>query len=279
MNSKRPKPSESVVRADAQQKRRGAIPWWQHAVVVLGLLVANLGLYRGTLDVGFLSVDDPDYVQNNPYIESLSAANLKRIFSAPYAANYAPANVLSYALDVALAGGKSAYAVHLSNVLWHGWVVCMVYLLAFTIRAEIFTAAAAAALFMLHPAHVEVVAWISSRKDLVATGFAALSMTCYLIHRRRLKRGGGWYAGSLLCFLVASAGKQSVLLLPAVMLAWDILVEKRRGWAMLADKVPFGLVTVFFGWMTWHAQPSTNVAPNVFVLAGTQVCVSSTGIL
>jgi hypothetical protein len=168
---------------------RKATRWWAHGVVVLGLVLANLALYRGALDLGFLSVDDPDYVQNNPYIESFSAANLKHIFTQPYSANYAPANLLSYALDVALAKGKSAAAIHLSNVLWHGFVACMVYLLAFTIRPRILPAAAAAGLFLLHPAHVEVVAWISSRKDLVATSFAVLSMAAYLQYRRRARWG------------------------------------------------------------------------------------------
>src|ERR1039458_9437187 len=127
-----------------------------------------------------------------------------------------------------LAKGKSAAAIHLSNVIWHGWVVCTVYLLAFTIRPRIPTATAAAVLFLLHPAHVEVVAWISSRKDLVATGFAALSMAAYLVYRRRAAHSAWWYAGSVLAFLLASAGKQSVLLLPAVMLVWDVRSEERR---------------------------------------------------
>jgi hypothetical protein len=269
MKPRPPKKSGNVARSAPPKPGPSANPWWAHAVVVLGLLLLNLGLYWGTTAVGFLSVDDPDYVQHNPYLESFSAANLKRIFAAPYEANYAPANILSYTLDVVLAGGKDAFAIHLSNVMWHGWVVCMVYWLAFTIRPAIFTAAAAAALFMLHPAHVEVVAWISSRKDLVATGFAALSMIFYLLCRRA-KRRGWWYAGSLLWFLVASAGKQSVILLPAVMLAWDVLVEKRRNWTVLADKIPFGLITIFFGLMTWHAQPSTGRALHAFVLASTQ---------
>ena len=155
-------------------------------------------------------------------------------------------------------------------MLWHGWVACAVYLLALAIRPRILAAAAAAGLFLLHPAHVEVVAWISSRKDLVATGFAALSMAAYLLYRRRSRRWGWWYAGSVLAFLLASAGKQSVLLLPAIMLVWDLLVERRWNWQMVADKLPFGLITLFFGWMTWHAQPSTNQALNPFVLASTQ---------
>jgi hypothetical protein len=274
--------------------------WWVHVVILLGLLLGNLALYHRTIDLGFLTVDDPDYVQNNTYIEKLNRPNLKFILTKPYAANYAPANLLSYALDVALAGGKKPSAIHLSSVMWHGWVVCMVYLLAFTIRANIFSATAAALLFMLHPAHVEVVAWISSRKDLVATGFAVLSMACYLKARKschqgdgtnekslssqgddnpsnkpavlcRLGSGTAWYLASLSAFLLGSAAKQSVILLPGVMLVWDILVEKRRSWKMFADKIPFGLITIFFGWMTWHAQPSTNQAPNVFILAATQL--------
>src|SRR6266404_3764777 len=270
MKSNGPKKSESVAPASVAGNHRRATRWRTHVAVVAVLLLANLALYHRTIGLGFLTVDDPDYVQNNTYIEKLSAANLKHILTAPYAANYAPANILSYALDVALAGGKKASAVHLSNVLWQGWVVCMVYLLAFTIRAEVLTAAAAVVLFMLNPGHVEVVAWISSRKDLVATGFAALSMACYLLWRRGSKGGGWWYVGSLGSFLFASAGKQSVLLLPVVMLLWDILVERRRRWEMLADKIPFGAVTVFFGWMTWHAQPSTNQTPQALVLAATE---------
>jgi hypothetical protein len=71
----------------------------------------------------------------------------------------------------------------------------------------------------------------------------------------------------VLAFLLGSAGKQSVLLLPAVMLVWDVLVDKRRSWQMLADKVPFGMITLFFGWMTWHAQPSTGQTLNPLVMA------------
>jgi len=241
-----------------------------HAVILFGLLLANLLLYYRTVGIGFLSVDDPDYVQNNPHIESFGAANLKFILAKPYAANYAPANLLSYALDVAIAGGKKASAFHLSNVIWHGLVVCAVYLLAFTIRGEFITAVAAASLFMLHPAHVEAVAWISSRKDLVATAFAVLSMTGYVLGRRRYFPIW-WYCGSIICFLVASAAKQSVLLLPLVMLTWDILVEKRWSWQMFAEKIPFGAIVIFFGWMTWQAQPSTNQHSSAFTLAMTEL--------
>jgi hypothetical protein len=321
--------------ATGLSKSATADRWWRHALALLCLFAGNLALYWGAVDLGFLSVDDPDYVVNNPYIGSLSRTNLKFILTQPYSANYAPVNLLSYALDVAVAGGKHASAIHLSSVVWHGVVVCMVYLLAFTIRRDLLVATAAAALFLVHPTHVEVVAWLSSRKDLVATAFAVLSMSCYLLYRRSLShtpaedaetkpaassqgvrkpgdsRKNGrkakpaaaistvaaralpqattaqslpsatpqlllrqpafwWYTGSLIGFLLASAAKQSVLLLPAVMLAWDLIVEKRRRWTLLGDKVAFGLIAAFFGWMTWNAQPPTRQVFSPFILAGTE---------
>src|SRR5437660_12811055 len=124
--SRPPKKVETAAPVSAETRGRPT-RWWRHAATLLALLLTNLAIYHRTANLGFLSVDDPDYVQNNPYIESFSAANLKFIFTRPYAANYAPANLLSYALDVKLAGGKKPEAVHLSSVIWHGFVVCMVY--------------------------------------------------------------------------------------------------------------------------------------------------------
>ena len=245
--------------------------WAWHFLVLLVLLGISFLLYNRTLDLGFLSVDDPDYVQNNPLIENLGSTNLRTIFTKSYQANYAPANLLSYSLDVALDHGKNPRAIHLSNLLWYCFVVVGVYLLGLSLHRQILAAAAAALLFVLHPAHVEVVAWISSRKDLLATGFAVLSATSYLMWRQPGRHHLAWYGASLFCFVMASASKQSVLLLPLVLLVWDVLVEKRMHWRVLVEKVPFGLVTLFFGWMTWRAQPATNQTWHAFVLAATEL--------
>lgn len=245
--------------------------WRAHALVVILLLVVSGAVYSPTLELGFLHLDDPDYIEHNPLISSFSAKNLRQIFSAPYFANYSPGHLLSYSLDVALAGGRKPWAMHLSNLLWNCWVVCMVYLLAFTIRAEILPAAAAALLFSLHPAHVEVVAWLSSRKDLVATGFAALSMALYLGRNRPGSSGAGHYAASLAAFVLASSGKTSVILLPVVMLVWEVLAARGLTGRMLAGAAPFALVSWFFGLMSWNAQPSTNQVFSPFVAAAAQI--------
>src|SRR5580765_4545802 len=119
----------------AETGKKASTPdWVWHALAIVALLALNYVLYARTVQAGFLSVDDLDYVQNNRYIESFSPYNLKIILTKPYQANYAPANLLSYSVDVALAHGKSAPAIHLSTVLWHGSVVLSVYLLAFIVR-------------------------------------------------------------------------------------------------------------------------------------------------
>jgi hypothetical protein len=259
----RPAPAPSTPAVAPPAPRR---PWWPHAVALAVVLAVNLLLYARTLHLGFFSLDDPYYVVNNDGITPLNLANLKLMWSTPYFANYSPMHLLSYAVDVALAGGKSAFALHLSNVIWSVAVAGLVYLLAYTVRAELVTAALAALLFVVHPAHVEVVAWISSRKDLVATAFATLAMTCYLLYRRRASPT--WYLACVSAFLLASAGKQSVVLLPAVLWLWDFLVEKRRSWTMFADKLPFGLVALFFAWRTAGSQPDTLMPHSLFRLSG-----------
>lgn len=250
---------------------RPRFPAWAHGVWILALVVASVALYWGTFDLGFFNLDDPDYIQKNPYLSPINGSNLAHILTTPYFANYAPGHLLSYMADIALAGGKSAMVMHVSSALWYACVVGLVYLMAFKILGRPAAAVASAVLFMVHPAHVEVVAWLSSRKDLVATAFAVLSMLCYLCYRERERKRPWWYVGSLFCFLAANSAKQSAILLPMVFLAWDAFVEKRRDWRMIWDKVPYALIAVYFGLMAWGAQPSTRTAPDLYVLSRTEL--------
>src|SRR5260221_14593741 len=120
MKSKPPRKSLTVAPSAASDPGKSAAPWWLHAAVVIGLLAANLTLYSRTVPLGVLSVDDLDYIQNNPWLEGFRASNLKHIFTDPYFANYAPVTILSYLLDIALPGGNKAAATHLTNTRWAG---------------------------------------------------------------------------------------------------------------------------------------------------------------
>jgi hypothetical protein len=250
------------------RKRKTDPPWffvvpgsWQlNSGIVLLCIVATAVLYAGDLRLGFFRIDDQQYVVINPWIQGLTWTHLAQILSSPYYLNYSPLHLLSYALDYA-AGGLNAYAFHLSNNLWAGVVAGFVYLVALALTQQRTTAIVAALLFVVHPAHVEAVAWISSRKDLVAAAFLLPCVLAYLKYRQRAAMG--WYVASLFLFLFALLGKLSVAAFPAVLVVLDQVVEKRPLQRSIIDKIPFLLLAALVAVGVQQAQPSTGLQPDL----------------
>jgi hypothetical protein len=234
--------------------------WRVNAGILLLCVVATAALYAGDLHLGFFRIDDPPYVVTNVWIQGVTWEHIKHILSNPYYLNYSPLHLLSYMFDHAIAG-LNAYAFHLSNNLWAGIVAGFVYLVALALTQQRITAIAAALLFIVHPAHVETVAWISSRKDLVAAAFLLPCVLAYLKYRQ--SGALTWYGASLLLFLLSLLGKLSVVAFPAVLLALDLFVEKRPLARSLIDKIPFLILGILIAIAVQHAQPSTGVEADV----------------
>ena len=171
--------------------------WQTNLLTFVLLTIATLVLYAGDLRLGFFKIDDQQYVVNNPWIRGLSMENLRHILTTPYFVNYSPLHLLSYLLDHGLAG-LNAFAFHLSSNIWAGLVAGFVFLVALALTGRQTVAIAAGALFVLHPAHVEAIAWISSRKDLVAAAFALPSLLTYLRYRQGGATARRWYVLSVL---------------------------------------------------------------------------------
>jgi protein O-mannosyl-transferase len=250
------------------RKRKTDPPWffvvpgsWQlNSGIVVLCIVATAVLYAGDLRLGFFRIDDQQYVVSNPWIQGLTWKHLAHILSSPYYLNYSPLHLLSYTLDYAV-GGLNAYAFHLSNNLWAGVVAGFVYLVGLAITQQRTTAIVAALLFVVHPAHVEAVAWISSRKDLVAAAFVLPCVLAYLKYRQRCAIG--WYIASLFLFLFALLGKLSVAAFPAVLVVLDQVVEKRPLRRSIIDKIPFLLLAAWVAVGVQQAQPSTGLQPDL----------------
>jgi hypothetical protein len=230
--------------------------WQLNSGIVLLCIVATAVLYAGDLHLGFFRVDDQQYVVSNLWIQGITWNHLAQILSSPYYLNYSPLHLLSYALDLAV-GGLNAYAFHLSSNLWAGVVAGFVYLAAFALTQQRITAIVAALLFLVHPAHVEGVAWISSRKDLVAAAFVLPCVLAYLKYRQR--GAIGWYIATLLLFLFALLGKLSVAAFPAVLVVLDLVLEKRSLSRSIIDKIPFLVLAALVAVAVQHAQPSTGL--------------------
>lgn len=243
-------------------------PWQLNAGIFVLLILATVALYSSDLRLGFFAVDDPDYIVKNPWIRAINAENINHILVNPYFANYSPVHLFSYILDYAISG-PNAFGFHLSSNIWAGLVAGFVFLTALALTQNKWVSIAAAVLFVVHPVHVEAVAWISSRKDLVATAFALPSFLVYLRYCHEGKKK--WYFISLLLFLVAVAGKLSVATFPAVFLAYDFFVRKRPLAGSIADKIPFLGVALIIALAAASAQPSMGHRPDPYVLSAALV--------
>ena len=235
-----------------------------HAVACVLLVGGTCALYQGATELGFFDLDDPTYVLQNPHVQGVTAANLSFVLTEPYFANYSPVHLISYMADHAI-GGLDPRTFHISNHLWAGLVACGVYLLAWVLLQRLWIALAVATAFVVHPAHVEAVAWISSRKDLVAAAFALPALAFYLLYRRGGYPRKAFYAISVMLFVLAIAGKLSVVVLPGILLVFDWFGERRGDKGILFDKVPYVVVAALFSLRVMGVQPDTREVFDFFV--------------
>lgn len=239
--------------------------WKLNAGLFLLFAVATFVLYATDLHLDFFRVDDQQYVVKNPWIKGVTAENINHILTTPYFVNYSPLHLFSYMFDYAI-NGLDPYTFHLSSNIWAGLVAGFVFLTALALTNRYIIAISAATLFVLHPAHVEAIVWIASRKDLVATAFALPSLLAYLKYRKATSSSIKWYVLSVVLFLFALAGKLSVATFPVVFIALDLFVEKRRILPALTDKVPYFIVAGIMALIVAAAQPSTGSHPDPYVL-------------
>jgi len=235
-------------------------PWQLNTAIAFLCVLATAALYAGDLHLGFFRIDDPQYIIGNAWIQGVTWEHIRQILSNPYYLNYSPLHLFSYMFDHAIAG-LNPYAFHLSSNVWAGVVAGFVYLVALALAQHRLTAIAAAVLFVVHPVHVEAVAWISSRKDLVAAAFVLTSLLAYVKYR---ERGAiTWYLVSLLLFLFALLGKLSVVAFPVVLFSLDIFLEKRPLGRSIADKIPFLVLAISVALAVQSAQPGTGAQPDL----------------
>jgi protein O-mannosyl-transferase len=161
--------------------------------VCLGLLLAAVTLlvYWPVMRCGFVNYDDPDYYSANPQVQGgLTAANVAWAFRTDFASNWHPLTWLSLMLDRQMYGPGPA-GPHFTNLLLHLANTVLLFWLLRRMTSATWRSALVAALFALHPLHVESVAWISERKDVLSALFGLLALWFYAGYARRVT-GGKW---------------------------------------------------------------------------------------
>jgi Flp pilus assembly protein TadD len=176
----------------------------------------------------FVGYDDQNLLQTNQMIRSLSAGNIAEMFVPRQRGNYQPMRTLSYAVDVAIWGVRP-FGFQLSNIILHGITVILVWCLIRKLVPDT-PALLAAMLFAVHPIHVESVAWMSARKDVLALAFF---LAAILLHEKaESDHKGALYLVSLFFGLLAYLSKLTAVALPPCILLFEIC---RDGWPDAAE--------------------------------------------
>ena len=196
------------------------------------------------------------YVGANPFIKSLSLENLAGIFSSNYMGNYHPLSMLSLSLDYKI-HKFDPFVFHLNNILIHIVNSILVLIVLKKLTGKLQIGVIAALIFGVHALHVESVAWISERKDVLYTCFFLLSLYCYI--RFAPKRTLKWYILCLLFFLLSCLAKgQAVTLALSLFLIDFFLGRKWTELKILIEQVPFLLLALIFGIVAFHAQKGAD---------------------
>jgi hypothetical protein len=208
-------------------------------------------LYSRTLQNGILSWDDRTHITDNKDIQSLSVNNIKAIFTSYYVRMYHPLVTLSYAIEYHFFG-INPIAYHTTNVLFHLANVVLVFYLVLSLSKRRETAFIAACLFGIHPMHVESVAWIAERKDVVYAFFYLCAMFCYtrFIQREQIK----YYWMACICFVLSLFSKTTAITFPIVLFLIDYYFHRKVTVRTLLEKLPLFALSLVFGLIAFRSQ-------------------------
>ena len=247
------------VRAVQREKRSSNILF-----VCAALLCALTTLcFWSAINNDFTNWDDNLYVTESHLIRNLSLDNTKRIFSSFVAGNYHPLTMISLAIDFAV-HGLSPAGYHATNVAIHIANTLLVFAFISSLSASSTSAFITALLFGLHPLHVESVAWVSERKDVLYVFFYLAALYVYLFSIRT--EGKRWlrYTFVMPLFIAALLSKGQAVTLPVAFLLLDWFERRGMGLAVFVEKIPFVVLSIIFGVVAVVAQQSTGAILDTF---------------
>ncbi len=207
---------------------------------IWGAIALTFLAFLPALSADFVNWDDNDYVTNNEMIRSFSSFG--KFFTTTVQGNYHPLTMISLAVNYAISG-ESAFSYHLFNVLFHLVNVFLVYRFILALcPGSVFIAFATAILFGIHPMHVESVAWVSERKDVLYSLFFLLGLISYLKYIDRGSKKAFWM--TVLCFVLSLLSKPAAIVFPGVLFLLDFFRQRKWSFSLIVEKLPFFLLAV-----------------------------------
>jgi protein O-mannosyl-transferase len=204
-------------------------------VICLLLALATLAIYAQTASHGYVAYDDDQYVYENPRVKAgLTASNVAWACTTFFYANWHPLTWISYMLDFSLFGSNPGEQ-HLVNVALHLASALLLFLALARMTRQPWRCAVVAAIFAVHPLHVESVAWISERKDVLSTFFEMLTLLLYV--RYTAKPGARSYLAVAAAFGLSLLAKPMAVTFPFVLLLLDFWPLRRLDWPLKAAAI------------------------------------------
>lgn len=247
----------------------------------------TFAVYIPALKNDFVNWDDQEYVYENHNIQSIDFKFLKWVISAEVAALWHPLTLLSFASDY-LIWGLIPFGYHLTNNILHAANTSLVFILVVRLMDKgtqskkidilqakkiLITRLITALLFGLHPLHVESVAWISGRKDVLYAFFFLLTLIIYLKYTSATTRRKKtiYYTLCFMLFILALMSKPMAVSLPIVLLIFDLyplnrLSAKKEAKEAIIEKIPFIILGIAISFMTMMAQRSALIPLEMYPL-------------
>lgn len=272
----------------AKSHRPEAAP---HLLICLLLTLSVAAIYLQAARFGFVDYDDDTYVFANPNVTAgLSARTFRWAFSTTHAANWHPVTWLSLQADVQMTriagppdvdGKPNARLFHLTSIFLHLANSLLLYLLLFRVTGHAWRSGFVALLFAVHPLHVESVAWVAERKDVLSTLFWLLTMVAYAAYVKNTGEGlapdrrassaaassksfapTAIYMATIALYALGLMSKPMLVTLPVVLLLMDYWplgrvkgTEGAKSWLWLVvEKSPMLLMAAASGAVTYWAQ-------------------------
>lgn len=238
------KAKPGIAKSEALSRTYTSASAW---AICVFLIAATAVVYVQVAAFPFVNLDDAPYVYENHFVKDpITLKSLNWAFTTYHAANWHPLTWVSHMVDCRVYGTQHPGGHHVTNLLLHIANALLLFVLLQRLMGHVWRSAFVAALFALHPLHVESVAWVSERKDVLSTLFWMLTMLAYVAYVRR--PGIGRYALVCVMYALGLMAKPMLVSLPLLLLLldwWPLQRLSQKGQGLLRlviEKAPlFGL--------------------------------------
>ncbi|MFH1368907.1 MAG: tetratricopeptide repeat protein [Elusimicrobiota bacterium] len=237
---------------------------------ILLLVLAVTAVFIPVARNGFVNIDDGVMLVEYKSVHKLSLENVRHVLFSVNASLYNPLVSLSYMIEHHF-GGMDPRVYHATNLVIHALNVILAFLLVYLLSGSLFVSLFSAALFGIHPLHVESVAWITGRKDLLYAFFFLTGLITYSIYAKNGEKK--YYIACLFSFLLSLFSKPMAITLPLVLFLIDYLSGRKPDRRNISEKIPFFLLALIFGILALATHytgktADTGQLPGIFARAG-----------